>query len=69
MSFVLLLPVLLPVLAGTGVILLPLRTQKARNGWILAAVTGISLLNAWLILSPPSSAFRPRGSDRRTISR
>ena len=57
MSFVLLLPVLLPVLAGTGVILLPLRTQKARNGWILAAVTGISLLNAWLILSPPSSAF------------
>ena len=57
MSFVLLLPVLLPVLAGTGVILLPLKSQKARNGWTLAAVTGISLANAWLILSPPSAAF------------
>ena len=57
MSFILLLPVLLPVLAGAGVMLLPFRTQQGRNRWTLATVTGCSLVNAWLIGTRPAAVF------------
>lgn len=57
MSFIVLLPVLLPALAGAGVIFLPFRTQRARNGWTLASVTACSLVNAWLIGIRPAGVF------------
>ena len=57
MSFILLLPVVLPMLAGAGVVFLPFRNRKARNLWILATVTGCSLVNAGLMLSRPAAAF------------
>ncbi len=56
MDIILLLPVLLPVLAGAGVILLPLRTQRSLNRWIFLAVTACSLMNAVLM-----TVFRPSG--------
>ena len=57
MHFILILPVLLPLLAGAGVILLPFRTRRGRNGFTLAAVTGCSLFNAWLAASHPAETL------------
>ena len=55
MRFFLILPVILPLLAGAGVILLPLRTRRGRNLWTAAAVTGCSLVNLFLILKRPAA--------------
>ena len=54
MRLILLLPVVLPILAGAGTVLLPLRTRKARNLWTFLTVTGCSLVSAGLILSRPA---------------
>ena len=59
MRFILILPVILPLLAGIGVILLPFRTRRGRNRWTMAAVTGCSLINAWLIYARPSVTLTP----------
>ena len=59
MRFFLILPVILPLLAGIGVILLPFRTRRGRNRWTMAAVTGCSLINAWLIYARPSVTLTP----------
>ena len=54
MRFLLLLPVILPLLAGAGVILLPLRTRRGRNLWTAVSVTCCSLVNLCLILNRPA---------------
>ena len=55
MRFLLLLPVILPLLAGAGVILLPLRTRRGRNLWTAVSVTCCSLANLCLILKRPAA--------------
>ena len=56
MNFVLFLPVLLPMLAGSGAVFLPFRTRKGRNLFTGAAVTACSALNAAMI------GIRPGGT-------
>ena len=55
MRLFLMLPVILPLLAGAGVILLPLRTRRGRNLWTAATVTCCSLVNLFLILKRPAA--------------
>ena len=54
---ILLLPVLLPLLAGTGVILLPLRNRRARTCWIMTAVSFTSAVIAGIIAWAPSDTL------------
>lgn len=54
MNFTLILPVLLPVLAGAALLTRPLRTWKYRNRFAGAAVTACSLINLALMIRPPA---------------
>jgi len=57
MNFILILPVLLPLLAGAGAVFLPFRTGKGRNLFTGAAVTGCSALNAVLMFTRPAGTL------------
>ena len=56
MNFILMLPVILPLAAGAGVILFPFRGRRSRNCFTAAATACCSLANAGLM------AVRPAGS-------
>ena len=55
MNIMLLLPVMLPVLAGWGIILLPL--GRKRNLWTIVTVTACSVMNAVLMAVRPSGGL------------
>lgn len=53
MNFLLLLPVLLPLLAGAGVILIPFQSRSARNYWTIASTLITEAVIAGLAGSDP----------------
>ena len=54
---ILLLPILLPFLAGAGVILLPFGSRRARNRWTWISVFATSLAIAGIIWMPPGGTL------------
>lgn len=51
--YVLTIPVLLPVLAGTGMLVFPFQRERSRNRFVMAAVLLTTAVTLWLLLYGP----------------